>query len=45
VRQIVVDPKTGTVSHQGDTGDEIWSFPVNTLNIEDLVVLFPGEGP
>ena len=43
VTQIVVDPQTGAVSHQGDTGDEIWSFPVNTLNIEDLVVLFPGK--
>jgi hypothetical protein len=40
-RQIVVDPRTGTVSHRGETPDEIWSFPVNTLDLEDLVVLFP----
>lgn len=43
VTQIVVDPKTGEVSPRGDPGDEIWSFPVNTLNIQDLVVLFPLE--
>ena len=44
ISQIVVDPQTGTVSHRGDAPDEVWSFPVNTLNVEDLVVLFPVEG-
>jgi hypothetical protein len=39
--EIVVDPKTGAVSHRGETPDLIWSFPVNTLDVEDLVVLFP----
>lgn len=41
VHQIVVDPKTGTVSPRSSHPDEIWSFPVNTLDVEDLVVLFP----
>jgi hypothetical protein len=39
--EIVVDPKSGAVSHRGETPDLIWSFPVNTLDVEDLVVLFP----
>jgi hypothetical protein len=44
-QEIVVDPRTGTVGHRGDTPDLIWSFPVNTLDVEDLVVLFPpGDG-
>lgn len=38
--QIVVDPKTGALSHHGDTPDLSWSFPINTLDIEDLLVLF-----
>ncbi len=40
-KQIVVDPKTGVLSHRGGTPDLSWSFPINTLNIEDLLVLFP----
>jgi len=39
--QIVVDPKTGALSHRGTTPDLSWSFPINTLDIEDLLVLFP----
>ena len=39
--QIVVDPKTGALSHRGSTPDLSWSFPINTLDIEDLLVLFP----
>lgn len=39
--EIVVDPRTGGVTHRGETPDLIWSFPVNTLDVEDLVVLFP----
>ena len=39
--QIVVDPKTGALSHRGSTPDLSWSFPVNTLDIQDLLVLFP----
>ncbi|QBB72339.1 hypothetical protein ELE36_19290 [Pseudolysobacter antarcticus] len=39
--QIVVDPKTGALSHRCSTPDLSWSFPVNTLDIEDLLVLFP----
>jgi hypothetical protein len=38
--QIVVDPKTGALSHRGNTPDLSWSFLVNTLDIEDLLVLF-----
>jgi hypothetical protein len=43
IDQIVVDPKTGAVSSRGDTPDMIWSFPVNTLVLDDLLVLFPGR--
>jgi len=44
-QEIVVDPRTGAVTHRGETPDLIWSFPVNTLDVEDLVVLFPpGDG-
>jgi len=39
--QIVVDPKTGQLSHRNPTSDLIWSFPINTLGVEDLLVLFP----
>ena len=39
--QIVVDPKTGQLSHSGSTPDLVWSFPINTLGVEDLLVLFP----
>ena len=41
VRQIGVDPKTGNVSHYSESQEDIWSFEINTMNIEDLVVLFP----
>lgn len=40
VDRIVVDPKTGSVSGRA-TPNEIWSFPVNTLVLDDLLVLFP----
>lgn len=42
--KITVDPVTGQVGHKGSTPDLIWSFPINTLNLEDLLVLFP-PGP
>lgn len=41
IDEIEVDPETGEVRHRGPSPGEIWSFPVNTLDIEDLVVLFP----
>jgi len=41
IDRIVVDPKTGTVCSRGDAPDEIWSFPVDTLVLDDLLVLFP----
>lgn len=40
-KKIQVDPKTGDMSHKGSDPDEVWSFEVNTLKLEDLVVLFP----
>ncbi len=43
--QIRVDPATGQLSHRGSTPDLIWSFPINTLPIEDLLVLFPPGPP
>lgn len=43
--QIRVDPATGQLTHTGSTPDLIWSFPVNTLPIEDLLVLFPPGPP
>jgi hypothetical protein len=43
VDQIVVDSKTGAVSSRGAPADEIWSFPVNTLVLDDLLVLFAGR--
>ena len=43
--QIVVDPKTGALSHRGSTPDLVWSFPVNTLGVDDLLVLFPPTEP
>jgi hypothetical protein len=39
--QIVVDPATGQLSHRRPTPDLIWSFPINTIGVEDLLVLFP----
>lgn len=38
---IVVDPKTGQLSHKRPSPDLIWSFPINTLGVEDSLVLFP----
>jgi hypothetical protein len=38
---IVVDPATGRLSHRNPTPDLVWSFPINTLGVEDLLVLFP----
>lgn len=44
--QITVDPKTGQLSHRGELPDQVWSFPINTLGVEDLLVLFPpGKAP
>jgi hypothetical protein len=39
--EIAVDPKTGQLSPKKPTPDLIWSFPINTLDVEDLLVLFP----
>ncbi len=39
--EIAVDPKTGQLSAKKPTPDLIWSFPINTLDVEDLLVLFP----
>jgi hypothetical protein len=41
IDRITVDPQTGRVSSRGVAPDEIWSFPVNTLVLDDLLVLFP----
>ena len=40
IDRIVVDPKTGAVSGLAEP-DEVWSFPVNTLVLDDLLILFP----
>jgi hypothetical protein len=40
---IKVDPKTGKLSPKNPQPGEVWSFPVNTLVIDDLVVLFPPD--
>lgn len=42
--QIQVDPRTGQLSPKEKGPGEIWSFPVNTLVVEDLVVMFPPSG-
>lgn len=42
---IHVDPKTGALSLAADGADLVASFPVNTLGIEDLLVLFPPTKP
>lgn len=39
--QIKVDPTTGQLSQREPTPDLVWSFPINTLGVEDLLVLFP----
>lgn len=38
---IKVDPLTGQLSPRSSSPDLIWSFPINTLGVEDLLVLFP----
>jgi hypothetical protein len=38
---IEVDPRTGQLSHRGELPDQVWSFPVNTIGVEDLLVMFP----
>ena len=43
--QIQVDPNTGFLSPKKPAPDLIWSFPINTLTIQDLVVLFPPAAP
>lgn len=44
-RQIVVDPATGACRPRSAAPGLTWSFPVNTLDIEDLLVLFPEGEP
>jgi hypothetical protein len=39
--RIAVDPKTGQLTPRDKSPNLIWSFPINTLDVEDLVVLFP----
>jgi hypothetical protein len=39
--QVVVDPATGACRARTLQPDLAWSFPVNTLGIADLLVLFP----
>lgn len=39
--RIVVDPATGTLSLRDLAPDLVCSFPINTLDVEDLLVLFP----
>ncbi len=40
---IAVNPSTGVVSRRGVAPEgEVWSFPVNSLKIDDLLLLFPG---
>lgn len=40
-QRIQVDPCTGQLRERGLAPDLIWSVPINTLGIEDLLVLFP----
>lgn len=40
-QRIRVDPATGQLSQPGLAPDLIWSVPINTLGVEDLLVLFP----
>lgn len=39
--RIAVDPGTGELSPREQTPDLVWSFLINTLDVEDLLVLFP----
>jgi hypothetical protein len=39
--EIIVDPNTGQLSPRDPERGLVWSFPVNTLDVEDLLVLFP----
>ena len=43
VDRIGVDPRTGAVSCLNPKPDEIWSFPVNSLAVDDLLILFPAR--
>lgn len=40
-QRIQVDPRTGQLTERNLAPDLIWSVPINTLGIEDLLVLFP----
>lgn len=40
-QRIHVDPRTGQLVERRPAPDLIWSVPINTLGIEDLLVLFP----
>ncbi len=40
-QRIQVDPRTGQLTERKLAPDLIWSVPINTLGIEDLLVLFP----
>lgn len=42
--EITVDPRTGELSTRKPHPTEVWSFPINTLTVEDLLVLFPPHG-
>ncbi len=39
--EIMVDPKTGKLAAKKPSPDLLWSFPINTLAEQDLLVLFP----
>lgn len=43
--QITVDAATGACRPRAPAPETVWSFPVNTLDIEDLLVLFPQGDP
>src|ERR1700682_6457201 len=38
---LMVDPKTGKLAPKDPSPDLLWSFPINTLAVQDLLVLFP----
>lgn len=40
-QRIQVDPRTGQLTERKLAPDLVWSVPINTLGIEDLLVLFP----
>ncbi len=39
--EIMIDPETGQIVPKKPQPDVIWSVPINTLTIQDLLVLFP----